>query len=689
MQENSKMELIDPTSCSSSRDQRAINRNIKRGHDSPSVIATGITTCPTKRKRETFDELWQRRIKREVELWLAEASDEERGCHDLPNRVVLPYQEKPFGQFFMRDDGELALFAAGAAPSVPDSVVSLALFDGDVMLFACSGVALPEEPRAAARNLTRFLTSARLVREFIDKRNKDDKLRVEVRLPDNRATDGFLGLYDDHIAIVTSFDNLIIIDPIDLDHQSPGQPSTSTLTGQMIAFGRAFNSGKLMVQELTPVISIVSDDLDQPREVLFPDFTEAAFGGPLTDANGNFLGVIHHHVHDMEKTSFLPLTFLRLRLKHFGILTQDDRDTTEDAGTSSGGTKNKKRGYSLPPGVSSIVPSGFMRKINMLKSLGYPMPPPLMLEANGQLRNTFEDDFGEVCAWEGYEYSLMWRSTGNYVWQELPKKVFRNLSRRAVSVVSFTGDKIFFACTGLLISWHTGAGTGTGTCRGKRTRPRQVILTSASLVRTRDDEDEIDKNLRIEVFLPPNQRTDGTLELYHSNYNIAIISVEKRFISARPENIFSRSAHKLPKEVVAVGREAAEGLLLASMGKVIDMPRWMSTELHCQDLKMSTCKIKKVGIGGPLITSHDGRFVGMNFYDDTHRTPFLPRSKIVDVLKGIDLPSERGLNCPVNMMDTTTTIEKNRWPVPEAYWYHPLFDDDLDPFRPYVGRVLQ
>jgi uncharacterized heparinase superfamily protein len=66
----------------------------------------------------------------EVELWLAEATDEEGDCHDLPDRVVLPYQEKPFGQFFMGDDGELALFAAGAAPSMPDSVVSLALFDG-------------------------------------------------------------------------------------------------------------------------------------------------------------------------------------------------------------------------------------------------------------------------------------------------------------------------------------------------------------------------------------------------------------------------------------------------------------------------------------------------------------------------------------------------------------------------------
>uniref|UniRef100_A0ACD5YI88 Uncharacterized protein n=1 Tax=Avena sativa TaxID=4498 RepID=A0ACD5YI88_AVESA len=324
-----------------------------------------------------------------------------------------------------------------------------------------------------------------------------------------------------------------------------------------------------------------------------------------------------------------------------------------------------------------------MRKINWLKSVGYPMPPPLMLEANGVLRNTFEEDFGEVHAWEGYEINLMCRSAWNYVWQELPKKVLRSTSRRAVSVVSFNGDKMLFACTGLLISWHARTRTRTGT----RSHARQVILTSASLIRTRDDEDEIDKNLRIEVFLPPNQRADGTLELYHSNYNIAIISVEKHFVAARPENIFSRSAQKLPKKVVAVGREAPEGLLLASMGQVIDMPRWVDTELDCKDLKFSTCKIKKVGIGGPLVTSHDGSFVGMNFYDDTCRTPFLPRSKIVDVLKGTDLPSERGLNCPVNMMDDP--IEKNRWPVPEAYWYHPIFDEDLGPFRPLVGRVLQ
>jgi hypothetical protein len=59
----------------------------------------------------------------------------------------------------------------------------------------------------------------------------------------------------------------------------------------------------------------------------------------------------------------------------------------------------------------------------------------------------------------------------------------------------YAGDKIFFACTGLLISWYAST--------GKRTRPRQVILTSASLVRTRDDEDEIDKNLRVSWCMIP------------------------------------------------------------------------------------------------------------------------------------------------------------------------------------------
>jgi hypothetical protein len=45
------------------------------------------------------------------------------------------------------------------------------------MLFACSGVAVPSG-MACKLDLTRFVTSRRLVDEFNKNRNLDDKLRV-------------------------------------------------------------------------------------------------------------------------------------------------------------------------------------------------------------------------------------------------------------------------------------------------------------------------------------------------------------------------------------------------------------------------------------------------------------------------------------------------------------------------------
>jgi len=51
--------------------------------------------------------------------------------------------------------------------------------------------------------------------------------------------------------------------------------------------------------------------------------------------------------------------------------------------------------------------------------------------------------------------------------------------------------------------------------------------------------DELTLSLQIEVFLPPNQRGSGTLELYNLNYNIAIVSV-KNFHAVCAEDIFCR-----------------------------------------------------------------------------------------------------------------------------------------------------
>jgi hypothetical protein len=66
----------------------------------------------------------------------------------------------------------------------------------------------------------------------------------------------------------------------------------------------------------------------------------------------------------------------------------------------------------------------------------------------------------------------------------------------------------------------------------------------------------------------------------------------------------------------------------------------------------------QAGIGGPLIDFKKGGFIGMNFYDGkTRGTPFLPRSKIIEVLSGLELMSGRYLcflrHLNVNLLATS------------------------------------
>lgn len=135
-------------------------------------------------------------------------------------------------------------------------------------------------------------------------------------------------------------------------------------------------------------------------------------------------------------------------------------------------------------------------------------------------------------------------------------------------------------------------------------RAQSLILTSASLVRTCEATDKIDEKLRIEVFLPPNQRVSGTLVAYNSCYNLAVVRPECLRVVC-PEDILlvdtpdqirdrqfrrmSREELELKKKVVAVGREPEEGLLCASFGVVT---KELITS-GCKELRMSTCKIKK------------------------------------------------------------------------------------------------
>ncbi|CAM0948752.1 unnamed protein product [Alopecurus aequalis] len=95
-------------------------------------------------------------------------------------------------------------------------------------------------------------------------------------------------------------------------------------------------------------------------------------------------------------------------------------------------------------------------------------------------------------------------------------------------------------------------------------------------------------------------------------------------------------------------------------GTLIDNP----SELDCKELKMSTCKITKAGIGGPLIDS-DGNFLGMDFYG-LEETPYLPRNVVLEVLRSFDAK-------PDTTTDMISDRDPNRWPVPKPFWCYPVW----------------
>ncbi|XBI48934.1 hypothetical protein VPH35_112581 [Triticum aestivum] len=492
-------------------------------------------------------------------------------------------------------------------------IVSLALYDGDKMLFACSGVAI--QPITTMRpELSRFVTSKRLVTEFEVNRNRADKLRIIVCLPDKERIDGFLGLYDSHVAIVTCFCSTGVL-PVDLHSHIQGQHAP------LVAIGRAFSSGTLMTTDRRLTEFRAEGDL-----ILFPcPITEAGLGGPVIDLAGEVLGLSIDIVN--ETTLILPLMALRERLEYLDKFIPNSTNFRE---------------YTLPEDLKIYIMAG-----------GYPKPPPLMLEVCGRLLDTFEEVFGQLLAYKGCCCNINDRTSGEEVWAELPKGVVTKISRRVVTLSSYDGDVRAFACIGLIIKQGFGY--------------QSKFQDFPWLPR-----------ISIKVFLPPKQVVDGTLELCHADYNIAVISVQKCLYGIRPENIFRR-VKRPRREVVAIGRDVDDGLLMGTIGKVIKTPAGRTSKLNCEDLKLSTCKIKKAGIGGPLVNFVNGSFAGMNFYDRTNRTPYLPRRFIVRALSRIDLPSQRGLNHPIDIMGDAA-------PVPKPYWYHRMFDDE-PPLR-FVGRVL-
>ncbi|XP_037450963.1 uncharacterized protein LOC119321347 [Triticum dicoccoides] len=247
------------------------------------------------------------------------------------------------------------------------------------------------------------------------------------------------------------------------------------------------------------------------------------------------------------------------------------------------------------------------------------------------------------------------------IWSKLPKGVASKMSRRVVSLASFNGVAKFFACTGVFVKCNACSAT---------------ILTSASLVRVSGDAHRIDDNLRIEVCLPNEFRVVGILNRYNLHYNVALVDI-MGYWGPREIQISRRQVTSCNK-VIAVGRLFTYHNIMAAKGKLLIGKR---SKLDCIELCVSTCKITKAGIGGPLIDS-GGNFLGMNFYHE-EETPFLPRDAIHRLLFNLNKGWTRAGDTVVEGdekrcllpgpcwshgdADTIAEGGVNKWPLPEPY----------------------
>ncbi|CAN6210800.1 unnamed protein product, partial [Urochloa humidicola] len=180
------------------------------------------------------------------------------------------------------------------------------------------------------------------------------------------------------------------------------------------------------------------------------------------------------------------------------------------------------------------------------------------------------------------------------------------MSQSVVSLASFKGRVRLFTCTGTIIG-HMPS--------------KMSILTSANLVTCHEGETMMDDNLKIMVRLPNGKLVEGKLWNYDIHYNVAVVTTKsfKEFPAAQVCNEVQFNQRSSHANLVAIGRCYESGELMATSGTLL----YKTSEL---DLPMiSSCKITKAGIGGPLVSCGGNIIAGMNFYAKDE-TPFLPVS---------------------------------------------------------------
>ncbi|KAM0836923.1 hypothetical protein ACQ4PT_062001 [Festuca glaucescens] len=510
---------------------------------------------------------------------------------------------------------------------VSESVVSLASFIGDTVLFECTGIFIEN----LCADATSILTSLNIVgsSDF----EITDNLRIKVRLPSDRIVIGWLHHcdYEYDLAVV----NVRRARGFREAHISSSHCVQSN--GKVIAVRRCFNSGML---KTTNGIAIGSAS-DELCELMLSTYkiNTAWIGCPFIDFDGNFVGL---NLRSGGRTSFVPMDKILECLRFSGALRSVIRDLQYLQAVAS--LVGFITIFVLPLSYHTFL-SDLIAVLDAKQYLtfaqvgsnqvGFGTNKPSTTKAHNAVMSP--NDVFQMHV----KYSFEEEFEDN-IWSTLSEDVASTMFECVVSLASFDGDARCFACTGVFVG-----------CNPMR------ILTSASLVRTSGDGNKIDRNLRIQVYLNNKRHVIGTLKHYDLHYNVAVVEIMGS-CSSRAMELEKHIPFIPNSEVVAVGCLFEHRKLMASRGVLINR----KSQLSCEELRISTCEITKAGIGGPLIDTC-GNFIGMNFFHE-EETPYLPREIIQEVLGYSDDEWH-------NATDTNDEGCSDSWPVPKQCWVYPPF----------------
>ncbi|KAM0836926.1 hypothetical protein ACQ4PT_062001 [Festuca glaucescens] len=507
---------------------------------------------------------------------------------------------------------------------VSESVVSLASFIGDTVLFECTGIFIEN----LCADATSILTSLNIVgsSDF----EITDNLRIKVRLPSDRIVIGWLHHcdYEYDLAVV----NVRRARGFREAHISSSHCVQSN--GKVIAVRRCFNSGML---KTTNGIAIGSAS-DELCELMLSTYkiNTAWIGCPFIDFDGNFVGL---NLRSGGRTSFVPMDKILECLRFSGALRSVIRDLQYLQAVASlvGFITIFVLPLSYHTFLSDLIAVLDAKQYLTVGSnqVGFGTNKPSTTKAHNAVMSP--NDVFQMHV----KYSFEEEFEDN-IWSTLSEDVASTMFECVVSLASFDGDARCFACTGVFVG-----------CNPMR------ILTSASLVRTSGDGNKIDRNLRIQVYLNNKRHVIGTLKHYDLHYNVAVVEIMGS-CSSRAMELEKHIPFIPNSEVVAVGCLFEHRKLMASRGVLINR----KSQLSCEELRISTCEITKAGIGGPLIDTC-GNFIGMNFFHE-EETPYLPREIIQEVLGYSDDEWH-------NATDTNDEGCSDSWPVPKQCWVYPPF----------------